>query len=431
MSQIIFSLLHILSAHAETVPMNLKSVLATARDQSPEVQRAAAVKDEAKWHKVEVFSDYLPAVNASGTYLLDHKYMFTDIDFGGNPVSFPNIVPSSIFDVKAQWGLWDGWATSNRNRAASLQSEAAISELKWAEFKVGREVTLEYYRALASKELLSVAENNLKLLQDHLREVRLFRKSGLSTNYDVLKVEVQVSEAESEILNTQDNLAVAEIKLAEALGQEAPIEPQGLLPELNASIADKKGEDIKGRADLAALAKRSQGFEFEARADGRYWLPRLSAFGTYQYYNNRNDGFDDWDRYRNAYQVGLNLTWNLFDGFADIAKHRQAVAQRVQSEKSLKIEQLKSKVESERWARKFKYFSSVYKARKSDVLKSQESVRLAKQGRKVGARTNTDLLDTENELYRAEAAVVQAQLGAIEALINLELSTGQSLYSFE
>lgn len=425
----IFALFFSLNAFA--VSLDLPTALSTARRQSPEVQKAASQLEEARWRKVESYSSFLPKVQASGNYLLDYKYMFTDVNFGGNPVTFPNVVPTTIFDLKAQWGIWDGWASTNRLRAARALSEAAGDELKWAEFKINRTVALEYYRTLANKELLQVAANNLKTLQDHLREVRLFKKNGLSTNFDVLRVEVQVSEAESEILNTQDNLAVSQGHLAEVLGQDEPVDPAGKLPELKPEIANGAAKDIKQRADLEALSEKVEGYAFSEQAAGRHWVPRFSAFGVYQFYNNRNDGFDDWDRYRNAYQVGLNLTWDLFDGFSALAKRHEAIEQRVQSEKSLRMAQLKGKLDAERWERKFKYFCSVYKARQNDVLKSQESVRLAREGRKVGARTNTDLLDAEAELFRAEAGAVTAQLGAIEALINLELSTGQSLYKFE
>jgi outer membrane protein TolC len=421
----------IVSVAGHAASLDLKGALSAAHAQSPELQRAQSRSEEAKWREVESYSLFLPKIEASGNYLLDYKYMFIDMNFGGSPVTIPNIVPTTIFDVKAQWSLWDGWASTNHMRAASAAHDAAQDELKWEQFKLNRTVILEYYRALASKELVRVAESNLKTLQDHLRDVRLFRKSGVSTNYDVLRVEVQVSEAESEIINSKDNLAIAEAHLAEVLGQEEAVEPQGKLPELKADLADKAGKDIKSRVDLQALGERVQSYDYAARAAGRHWLPRFSAFGVYQYYNNRNDEYDDWDRYRNAYQVGLNLTWDLFDGFSDVAKRHEAIEQRTQSEKALRAEQLKSKIDGERWSRKFRYFSSVFKARVDDIEKSQESVRLARQGRKVGARTNTDLLDAETELFRAQAGAVTAQLGAIEALINLELSTGQSLYSFE
>jgi outer membrane protein TolC len=64
------------------------------------------------------------------------------------------------------------------------------------------------------------------------------------------------------------------------------------------------------------------------------------------------------------------------------------------------------------------------------VQKSTESVRLAREGHRVGARTNTDLLDAEAELFRAQAGVVNSQVGAIEALINLELTVGKKIYDF-
>ncbi|HEY1080417.1 MAG TPA: TolC family protein, partial [Bdellovibrio sp.] len=52
---------------------------------------------------------------------------------------------------------------------------------------------------------------------------------------------------------------------------------------------------------------------------------------------------------------------------------------------------------------------------------------LSREGHKVGARTNTDVLDAEAELFRAKAGAVNAQIGALEAVFNLELSTGIKL----
>ena len=62
-----------------------------------------------------------------------------------------------------------------------------------------------------------------------------------------------------------------------------------------------------------------------------------------------------------------------------------------------------------------------------DITKSKESVRLAKEGRRVGTRSNTDLLDAESDLYKSEAGAISAQIGAMEALINLELSVGHKI----
>lgn len=421
----------LLSSFIHATEMPLKDAVQTALGQSPEVQSKASQVEEARWRKIESYSSWLPKIQASGNYLLDKKYVFTDIPFNGVMMSIPGIVPTSVFQLTGTIGLFDGFASTARAQAVSQLSRAAEDELRWSKFKLERTVVLEYYRALASRTLAKVAENNLKTLQDHLHDVQAFRRSGLSTNYDVLRVEVQVSEAEAEVMNTKDNVEVAATHLGQVLGQEDAVEPVGKLPELKPELVSNVKTESTDRADIAALVKKVEGYDDLDSAANRHWIPRLGAFGNYQYYNNRNDGFDDWKNYRNAYQVGLSLTWDLFDGFASVAKHQQAVEQRVQAEKALRLTQLKAKEDGARWLRKFKYFCSVYKSRQSDVQKSEESVRLAQEGRKVGARTNTDLLDAEADLYRSQAGAITAQLGAIEALINLELSTGQALYNFQ
>jgi outer membrane protein TolC len=63
----------------------------------------------------------------------------------------------------------------------------------------------------------------------------------------------------------------------------------------------------------------------------------------------------------------------------------------------------------------------------SDQSRSSEAVRLAKEGRRAGARTSSELLDAELDLFRARAGVVNAQVGMIESLIQLELATGKEL----
>ncbi len=125
--------------------------------------------------------------------------------------------------------------------------------------------------------------------------------------------------------------------------------------------------------------------------------------------------------------MGVNLTWNLFDGFASSAKDHQSIEQKHQAETQLRTLKLKSKQDFEFWKRKLNYYIINYEARLNDIQKSLESVRLAKEGVKVGSRTNTDLLDAEAEVYKAQAGAVNAQMGFIESYYNLELTLGKNI----
>jgi outer membrane protein TolC len=422
----------VLSSESRALDLTLKQALQEAYTGSPRIQKSRSVYAESSWKRVETYSGFLPSITASSSYLTAHRYVLTDISFGGSPTSVPGVIPTSNFVLQAQLPLFDGFASTNRYLSSKFFESAAQKEMNWTEFQVSREVSLQYFKALGARTLKEVAEQNVKMLEDHLHDVNLFKKAGVSTNYDVLRVEVQVSEARSELLNSGDNVELARNRLGETLGHESEErELTGELPSLTPElIANVELKSVAERKDIQANQDRVEAYQKMESGAAVYWVPKVNLFGQYQYYNNVTEGFSDRDKYREAYQVGVNLTWNLFDGMSSIAKSKESIEQRVQVEKSSRIALLKAKQDLEFWKRKYIYFCSVSKSRINDVQKASESVRLAKEGRRVGARTNTDLLDAEGELFRAKAGLVTAQVGAVEALISLELATGQKIYDF-
>lgn len=427
-----FAILLTSSAHALT----LQEAIDEALNSSPNVQKSKSVKEEAKWKKLEGVSGFLPTLNANATYLFDKKYALTNVRLGGSSSDtiVPQIIPNSQLALTATYPLFEGFSSINRMSAARENANAANAELQWTEFKTEMDVTLAFYKNLANKTLKEVANQNLKALQDHLKDVKLFKNSGMATNYDVLRVEVQVSNAETDLLNADDNIAISEQNLAEILGKEytpGMIETGGELPlPSDAIVSNLSNEDIHNRADIIALKNKVSALSYTDSASGAFWVPRLSAFGQYQYYNNLNDSLTDSDKYRSAYQVGLQLSWNLFDAGVSFSRSKQSTEQLIQAEKSYRMTELKAQKELEVNKRKYNYFVTLYKARSRDIARSKESVRLAREGQKVGSRTNSDLLDAEADLYRSQAGAVNAQLGAIEALINLQTSIGKKIYNF-
>ncbi|RYZ95119.1 MAG: TolC family protein, partial [Proteobacteria bacterium] len=302
------------------------------------------------------------------------------------------------------------------------------NEYTWAEFETARQVELQFFRSLASATLKEVSEQNVKLLEDHLREVSAFKKAGVSTNYDVLQVDVQLTEARSEAMNAADTVTISKGHLAELLGETEVRDPVGKLPELTPELVSSvRLESNVSRPDLVALGDRVQASEGNATASSRHWVPRVSLFGSYNYYNNRNDSLTNFDAFRDAYQAGVSVSWNIFDGFVSTSRAHQAAERQVQLETSLRATQLKARTDFDVWKRKYLYNLSVYRSRLGNIDKAKEAVRLAREGRKAGVRTSFDLLNAETDLYRAQAGAINAQLGSIEALVNLELATGQTL----
>jgi outer membrane protein TolC len=430
---VLFICLHFsILAAASLDQITIQDVMEESARDSLQVQKAESGFKEFQWRKRETFSGFLPTLTGGVNYLTDKKYMLVDVDFGGSQVTIPQILPTSQYTLQATWPIFDGFASTNRYLSGSSMEDSAKSEWEWTVFSTHRQAILQFYRVLASRILEDVAEQNLKTLSDHLKDIQAYRKAGVSTQYDVLRVEVQVSEAQSEILNSQDNLELSQLRLGEILGKEGEKrKPVGKLPVLSENLLKSLQKNtLDSRKDLLALKQKMQGAQYLESSANRYWIPKILLVGSYQKYNNRNDRFDDDSGFRESYQVGVNLSWNIFDGMVSTSRSGIAEQQAVQIEKSYRMAQIKAQNDFEFWRRKFLYYCAVYTSRVNDVARSTEAIRLAREGRRAGTRTNSELLDAETDLYRAHASQVKAQIGAVEALINLELSTGQKLYEF-
>jgi outer membrane protein TolC len=427
MLRFIFTIILFITGNAFAQRLTLDHALREVLSDSPYLQSAESVSREADWKKTEALgAGFLPKFKVNGNYLTNVKYQYININFNGAPVVIPNIIPNSQFNLMAELPIFDGFASTNRYLAAGKLADAGHEKFEWEKFRTEMAVTLSFYQALASQNLRRVALQNLKALEDHKREAMLFKKSGIATNYDVLRVEVQASNAATDLADAEDEIIIAREKLAEMLGHETETrELSGELPVPDEKLLTMEPKVAVDRRDLKALRLEAMAADNAESAANRFWLPELSLFSNYIFYNNLTPGFNDWSSYRNARQVGVMMTWNLFDGGASYARSKQSIEKKVQSEKALRMGELAAIKDLSVWTRRYKSQCRIYLARKEDIKRSEESVRLAREGRRVGARTESELLDAQVDLYRSQAGAVRAQLAAIEALINLQLAEGK------
>ena len=413
--------------------LTLKAAVEEAFSNSPALHKSNASTEELKWKKIESYNGFLPTLSGNISYLTHKKYALLDTTIGNNDITIPQIIPTTTYGVMLNVPLFDGFASTNRYRASLKLEESAHSDFDWAQFQLQRQVTLNYYKSLAAKLLKEFSEQNLKTLSQHLKDAEILKKSGIATQYDVLRLEVQVSEAKSEVINANDNFEMSKFRLGEALGKDIENRlPQGELPVLKpAALNSLKAFSSDDRADIAAMKKKAEANHFQTEATEKYWVPKISAFGQYQYYNNISDSFSDFNTFRSAYQVGLQLNWIIFDGMTSIARSHESAAQDLQIASGLVQAQLHAKQDYEFWRRKFLYFCHISESRAADIQRSSEAVRLAQEGRRAGARTNSELLDAELDLFRTQAGLINAKLGAVEALVSLELAMGFSINHFE
>ena len=410
-------------------PETIQPLVRIAVEHSPALKKAEAGMKEGDWKNLEGISNFLPTLSFGANHIFEKRYQYLDIAFNGNPVEFPQIFPSSSGSLSLRWNLFDGLQNYHLFRSAARTRDAAEAQYHWARFQLERDVALAYYRFVAARRLEEAAKENLKTLQNHLDQVNHLKTGGLATSYDVLRVESQVSEAQSEILQASDNIEIARDKLQVLLGSETPVEiVESPLPapEPEKIRSLQYHRDPGKRLDLDAFGKQSLAAASLDSAGSLFWFPKISLGADYLKYNNLTDPLSDWNRYRSAWNVGIYLNWTLFN-LKDYAQSRQNHYRALQAEQSYAQAILQSPADFSFWKKRYLYSASLYQAKSADLRRAEETVRLAEVGFKAGVRTTTEVLDAELELFRAKAGIVNTLINSLEAGIKLELTLGESL----
>jgi outer membrane protein TolC len=413
--------------------LTLETAITEGLKDSPTVQRAEAALKTSQWKKVETMgTSFMPQLSASALHYFAAQYPLSTVAFGGLNATLPGMYPADQFSLDLSIPVFNGFANMRQWEAESLNQDAAEQELIYAQFSVAEEIRVAFYQALAATLLEEVANENVKSLEDHLKQVNIQKQGGVATNYDTLRVEVQLNEAKADAIDAQDNSLLTRKKLTSLLGHEQderPLEGTLPVPDPNKIKLLEVNQAPPERADIQALDLRAEAANKIQSARGAWLVPSISLAGQYVLYNSQiyNNTVTNTGNFLSAYNVGAFLKWNLFDGGASYARSHQAEFQAIQAEKTRELAKVQFPYNFAYWKRRYLSNADHYVSKQLDTTRSEESVRLAKAEERAGARTSTEVLDAELDLFRARAGVVNAQVNAAEAQIRLEIALGRRI----
>jgi outer membrane protein TolC len=411
--------------------LGLEGAISEARQNSPDLKQAASAVAEADWKRLEAASPHIPHLQAGANQVLDTKYAYLGVYFGPEAIEFPSAMPSTTVDLEASWMIFDGLGSVRAYQAAALNYQAAQAGLQRADFQLAQNIRLRFFQALAAVELLQVSNHNIVTLEEHLAIANASQRSGISTRFNVLRIEALLEEARAEKRLAEDNALIARKNLSQAMGLDSDERAlQGTLPAPDEKVLPVELKPVLAeRDDIRAQLSRQGAAEKIEQAAAGFWWPRLALYADEQYYKYK--AFDpaiiETPNFKEAYTVGARLSWDIFDGGASLARQAEAGHRAEEAAQVSRAMLLKAALDFETWQRRFVTNAEVYRARLRTEEKSQESVRLATLGLKAGTNTNSEVLDAELDLFRSRANIVRAQSDAAEALINLELAIGKKL----
>jgi outer membrane protein len=227
----------------EQAVINAEQAIQLAVANNPEIKRALLSLENADEQVRLAWSEVLPSVSSSATYTRNVEI----------PVNF---VPARVFDPNApadeliplQFGTdnnWQGGVTVSQNifrgeaivgiSSSSLFKSAQQENLRGTVQQVITAARKGYHAVLVAQEQLRLQEAAVERLRSNLRENRARQREGLLDEYDVLRLEVQLSNQEPQLRNAELAAAEAYRNLKEILGLPVnmPLEVEGQLNDFD------------------------------------------------------------------------------------------------------------------------------------------------------------------------------------------------------
>ncbi|MEA5581570.1 TolC family protein [Nodularia harveyana UHCC-0300] len=339
-----------------------------------------------------------------------------------NPIS-SQAESNTVFRGEAQ--LTYPLFTSGRRTAnvKQAQEEVRLSELavERQSEEIRLSVSTEYYDLQQADERVAIALSAVENARASLQDAQSLERAGVGTRFDVLQAQVNLANSQQELTNNLSQQQISRRRLATRLSVPSsvnlsaadPVELAGLWnqdlessiilafqnrPELQQLLAQRNINEQQRRAELAALG------------------PQVNLVASYGV----QDQFDDGTSITDGYSVGVRASLNLFDGGAARASAAQAESNVAIAETrfSEQRNQIRFQVE-QAFSTQIANLENVQTANTA-LEQAREALRLARLRFKAGVGTQTDVINSENDLTRAEGNRITAILDYNRALAQLQ-----------
>lgn len=420
------------SATTEQLPiLTTETALELAYKNNPSLVAAEARIEQAKQQIAQARADKLPKLYASLAGAWQGKESSLPVYLPGSGSSRAVGYATNAFEeaysasLGLQWLLFSSGAVENTIVARKL----AYRGVKTNEVRTGQtvenSVLVCYYDLQRARAKLIVAEEVLALSREHLSQVQYFFKYGVVAQDEVLRVEVDVSDGELDVISARNAVDVRWRALERAVGTElrknySLPEPDMKPAKLSAPQWDEESL-FSWRPELKALEySRQAALAVAAAAQGANG-PKITAAGE-----GFRQGVDFWPNDLDTWKISLGLQWDFFDGGKSRAQVKEYRAQA--QELLAQLDDLKKQIALEVSSAQLNFESACQRidVATRQVASAQEDYRMALMRYKANVGTNLDVLDARTALTNARTQLVDAVYDMDSSHADLDFALGLS-----
>lgn len=354
-------------------------------------------------------------------------------------LSFPGQSPRTIFpDIPDTWRtrvgiglpLYTGGRIAGAVAATQAQQEAARFDARAGEHDLVLETTVAYWSLVTARESERVLGEAIAAYDKHLSDARNREAVGLAARNEVLAVDVERDRADLGRIQARNAAALAEADLVRLVGLSdgatiEPADPAGAPAPAALDLPALTAAALAARPELHALQARLDAAQANVRVQRAAGLPQASLNAGYDYARPNTRILPLSDAWNDTWSVGLNLSWNVFDGGRTSAAAAQARAQADALRQQLEDARRRVRLEVTQRGLDLAGARAALEVAERALGSARENVRVAGDRYREGVGSSTELLDAETGLLHAGLDRTAAAAGVQQALAGLQRAVGR------
>lgn len=341
--------------------------------------------------------------------------------------------------LQVRQALYSGGSLRASIRAQDALEQAVLYDLQTQVEATIQDVKTRFYDVLLARDTITVEEENIELLNEQLANTESRFEAGSVSNFDVLQAKVSLANAQPALIRARNDFRVAEAELKKAVGyvkgKNYITQSPTYSGELDARMKDydlvqSLTEAMQKRPELQQLALIADASEEGIDVARAGFRPTVDLVGSYEYrrsYEVNDDAFDDPE---DGWFVGVESTWNIWDGRATKGRVVQAKSQLRQDELNLSETRLAVEVEVRRAISELQSAAELVVAAREVTGQAEEALRLANERYNVGSSTFLDTLAARVALTDARNNELQANYSYLVFTANVQRAIGETQYDF-
>lgn len=336
----------------------------------------------------------------------------------------------STFSLGLTQLVYDGFGTTSEVRRLGKVKLARYYELLDASENVALAAATAYYDVIRQRFLLSLSEDNYVYHKATYEQLLIRAQAGAGRRVDVEQAASRLALAEVNLITDQSNLHDVIARYLRIVGELPPATMYGaenLSGKMPATTNDAVRKAFKGNPGLLAAIEGVEVAQYALDVRRSAFHPRVELRARQDRTTNYLGSSDD--RRDNVVEVVMN--YNLFNGGSDMARTRQATELR-----HVALDQREQSCRDLRQIVSIAFNDTI--RLKEQLAYLQQQVTLTERTREayrdqfnIGQRTLLDVLDTENELFSARRAAVNADIDNSLAYMRTYAGMGQLLAVLE